>query len=78
MIRLRNKSSSGGVGGLMRGIKIPLQDFALKKPGRVGGGAYLRDYGICDFDNVPTTVVMQKNIGMRYFIAFFETTIRRL
>ena len=22
----------------MHGIKIPLQDFALKKPGRVGGG----------------------------------------
>ena len=33
-------------GGLMRGIKIPLQDFALKIQGGglcVRGGAYLRD-----------------------------------
>ena len=31
----------GGGGGLMHGIKIPQQDFALKMQGR--GGAYLRD-----------------------------------
>ena len=45
MIQLRDTSSSGG--GLMRGIKIPQQDFALKMPGGLmrkgGGGAYLRD-----------------------------------
>ena len=39
MIRLRDKSL--GVGGLMRGIKIPQQDFALKMRG--GGGGYLGD-----------------------------------
>ena len=33
VIRLRDKSSSGGGGGLMRGIKIPQQDVALKMPG---------------------------------------------
>ena len=43
VIRLQDKSSSGGGGGgggLMRGIKIPQQDFALKMPGglmREGG-----------------------------------------
>ena len=44
MIRLRDKSSSGGGGGggggLMRGIKIPPQDFALKMPGGVFAGHY--------------------------------------
>ena len=49
VIRLQDKSSSGGGGGggLMRGIKIPQQDFALKMLGglmREGGGrAYLQD-----------------------------------
>ena len=36
----------GGGWGLMRGIKIPPQDFGLKMQGglmREGGGAYLRD-----------------------------------
>ena len=36
----------GGGGGLMRGIKIPLHDFALKMQGglmREGGRGYLRD-----------------------------------
>ena len=37
LIRLLDKSS---LGGRMRGIKIPQQDFALKMQ---GGGAYLRD-----------------------------------
>ena len=43
MIRLQDKSSSGGGGGgggLMRGIKIPQQEFALKIQGglmREGG-----------------------------------------
>ena len=33
-----------GVGGLMRGIKIPQQDFALKMQGAYArGGAYLWD-----------------------------------
>ena len=44
IFRLRDKSS---LGGLMRGIKIPQQDFALKMQGGGGlmreGGAYLRD-----------------------------------
>ena len=36
--------SSSGVGGLMRGIKIPQQDFALKRQGGLcARGAYLRD-----------------------------------
>ena len=39
MIWLRDKSSSGG-GGLMRGIKIPQQDFALKMLGGVFAGHY--------------------------------------
>ena len=46
VIRLRDKSSSGGEGGgLMRGIKIPRQNFALKMPGglmREGGGRICR------------------------------------
>ena len=45
VIRLQDKSSSGG--WLMRGIKIPQQDFALKMLGGLmrewGGGAYLQD-----------------------------------
>ena len=50
MIRLRNKSSGGGGGGLMRGIKIPQQDFELKMPGGAyaRGGAYLRDTTVLD------------------------------
>ena len=34
-----------GWGGLMRGIKIPQQDFALKRQGGLmrEGGVYLRD-----------------------------------
>ena len=41
VIRLWNKSSSGGGGGLMQGIKIPQHDFAIKMKGghkRGGGG----------------------------------------
>ena len=34
VLRLRDESSSGkGGGGLMRGIKIPQQEFALKMQG---------------------------------------------
>ena len=52
VIPLRNKSSSGGGGGgLMRGIKIPQQDFALKMPGGAyaRGGAYLQDTTVLAF-----------------------------
>ena len=35
----------GGGGGLMRGIKIPLEDFALKMYWG-GGGVYLRDTAV--------------------------------
>ena len=42
VIRLRDKSSSLGEGGLMRGIKIPQQDFALKMPGGAYSGLQLR------------------------------------
>ena len=38
-------------GGLMRGIKIPLQDFALKTLGGLmregGGGVFAGHYGTC-------------------------------
>ena len=46
VLRLRDESSSGkGGGGLMRGIKIPQQEFALKMQGGLmhEGGAYLWD-----------------------------------
>ena len=45
-ISSRDESSSGGWGGgLMRGIKIPQQEFALK---RQGGGGLMREGGrIC-------------------------------
>ena len=52
VIRLQDKSSSGrGGGGLMRGIKIPQQDFALKMLGGLmrewggGGGVFAGHYG---------------------------------
>ena len=40
-----NISTAGFWGGLMRGIQIPLQDFALKNAGvaYARGGAYLRE-----------------------------------
>ena len=52
VIRLQDKSSSWG-GGLMRGIKIPQQDFALKMLGGLmreggrgrGGGVFAGHYG---------------------------------
>ena len=31
----------------MRGIKIPQQDFALKRRGGGGGGLFAGHYGIC-------------------------------
>ena len=51
IFRLRDKSSSGGGGGgggLMRGIKIPQQDFALKMQGGLmrKGDIFAGHYGI--------------------------------
>ena len=46
----------------MRGIKISLHDFALKMQGglmREGGGAYLLDTTVCDFD-----VCMKRILGL--------------
>ena len=45
VIRLRDKSSSGV--GLMRGIKIPQQDFALKMPGGLMREVFAGHYGNC-------------------------------
>ena len=42
----------GWVGGLMRGIKIPLQDFAIKMQGEGGGGrggVFARDTTVIKF-----------------------------
>ena len=55
IFRLRDESSSGGW-GLMRGIKIPQQDFALKMQGRLmreGGGGGGGGWRICG----DTTVI---------------------
>ena len=45
-------------GGLMCGIKIPLQDFALKMQGGLmrKGGAYLRDTTVYTVDRESLTV----------------------
>ena len=46
----------GGGGGLMHGIKIPQQDFALKMQGR--GGAYLRDTTVQSCNHFPFFFVL--------------------
>ena len=64
VIQLRDKSSSGGGGELMRGIKIPQQDFALKMPGglmREGGGLFAGHYGI--IYNIVLSCNHQYNVG---------------
>ena len=50
-------AGGGGGGGLMRGIRIPLHDFAPKMQGLMPeGGAYLRD----------TTVLLQPVTQQRH------------
>ena len=44
MSLLLGGEGGGGGGGLMRGIKIPQQDFALKRQG--GGGGLMREGGV--------------------------------
>ena len=39
-VRVSTRGGEGG-GGLMRGIKIPQQDFALKMRGGGGGGEHI-------------------------------------
>ena len=52
---LNNISTAEGE-GLMHGIKIPQQDFALKMQGR--GGAYLRDTTIQSWNHLPLFFVI--------------------
>ena len=57
-------------GGLMRGIKIPPQDFPLKMQGGAyaRGGAYLRD----------TTVVCSTSTGLQEDLLYFKTSLPNL
>ena len=88
--RLREKSSSGGGGGggLMRGIKIPQQDFALKMQGELmregggggggGGGAYLRDTTVLEIPVIWTPPyanmhVCQKATIVKYAWCFWKS-----
>ena len=54
--------SSSGVGGLMHGIKIPQQDFALKRQGGgayARGGAYLRDTTVIGVELGSRSLIQQ-------------------
>ena len=59
----------------MRGIKIPLQDFALKMQGRARGGIFVGHYGkTLDPRNsiLTTEVLVSFHHGKVYLVPEFE------
>ena len=62
---------SMGGGGLMCGVKIPLQDFALKMQGGAyaRGGAYLRDTTVCV---ESAKISLPSKLSSAYLIVFLS------
>ena len=66
-----------GGGGLMRRIKIPQQDFALKRQGCARGGVFVGHYGTYILLCLVTVLCMYKNsfIHLTYGTQLFLTVV---